>query len=200
MRSMRFCETIGFTPAQVERVFKKAELLDLPVKLHAEQLSDQGGAALVAAHLGLSADHLEHLSQDGIEKMAAAGTVAVLLPGAFYFLRDTKLPPIDALRDAHVPMAVATDCNPGSSPLTSLLLAMNMGSVMFRLTPAETLAGVTRQAARALNLADRGTLIPGLRADLAIWDITSPADLTYAMGQTPLWRRVVGGGPPDRRI
>jgi len=188
-----FCETIGFTPAQTEHVFRAARALGLPVKLHAEQLSDQGGAALVARHGGLSADHLEYLSDDGIAAMARAGTVAVLLPGAFYCLRETKLPPVEALRAAGVPMAVATDCNPGTSPLTSLLLAMNMACTLFRLTPLEALAGATVNAARALGLRDVGTLAVGQQADFVLWDIDRPADLAYAMGIRP-GRDVVRAG------
>ena len=190
-----YCETIGFTPAQTGRVFKAAQKLGLPVKLHAEQLSDQGGAELVAHFRGLSADHLEYLSPAGIKAMAEQGTVAVLLPGAFYFLRETKLPPVPALRAAGVPIAIATDCNPGTSPLTSLLLTMNMACTLFRMTPAEALAGVTRHAATALALsADRGTLEVGKRADLALWQIDRPADLAYRMGFNPC-RGVVRGLP-----
>ncbi len=188
-----FCESIGFTAAQTERVFRTAQALGVPVKLHAEQLSDQDGAALVARFGGLSADHLEWLSPAGIEAMVRAGTVAVLLPGAFYCLRETKLPPIDALRTAGVPMAVATDCNPGTSPLTSLLLALNMACTLFRLTPAEALAGATVHAARALGLADVGMLAVGQRADFVLWDIERPADLAYAMGLNPC-RSVVRAG------
>ena len=189
-----FCETIGFTPAQTERVFKAAQQLGLQVKLHAEQLSDQGGAELVVRFHGLSADHLEYLSPAGIAAMAQQRTVAVLLPGAFYFLRETKLPPVPALRAAGVSIAIATDCNPGTSPLTSLLLAMNMACTLFRLTPAEALAGVTRHAATALGLgADRGTLEVGKRADLVLWEIDRPADLAYRMGFNPC-RGVVRGG------
>jgi imidazolonepropionase len=188
-----FCETIGFTPAQTERIFRAAQVLGVPVKLHAEQLSDQGGAALAARYRALSADHLEYLSGDGIAAMARAGTVAVLLPGAFYCLRETKLPPVDALRAAKVPLAVATDCNPGTSPLTSLLLAMNMACTLFRLTPAEALAGATVHAARALGVFDVGTLEVGQRADFALWDIDRPADLSYAIGLNPC-RRVVRSG------
>jgi imidazolonepropionase len=181
-----FCETIGFTPAQCERLFRAAAALNIPVKLHAEQLSDQGGAALVARHRGLSADHLEYLSDDGIAAMARAGSVAVLLPGAFYCLRETKLPPVDGMRAAGVPMAVATDCNPGTSPLTSLLTAMNMACTLFRLTPVEALAGATQHAARALGLhGDIGTLGVGKRADFVLWDIERPADLAYAIGLNP---------------
>ncbi|HUH88504.1 MAG TPA: imidazolonepropionase [Pusillimonas sp.] len=189
-----FCENIGFTPEQTERVFKAARRHGLPVKLHAEQLSDLGGAALTARYGGLSADHLEHLSHDGVAAMAAAGTVAVLLPGAFYFLRDTRLPPIQALRDAGVPMAVATDCNPGTSPMTSLLLAMNMACTIFRLTPQEALAGTTLHAARALGLADSiGSLAPGKNADFALWEIDRPGDLAYAMGFNPCVQIVKNG-------
>jgi len=189
-----FCERIGFTNAQTARVFDKARALGLPVKLHAEQLSDQGGAALVARHGGLSADHLEHLSEEGIAAMAQAGTVAVLLPGAYYYLRETVMPPIDAMRAAGVPMAVATDCNPGTSPLTSLLLALNMACTLWRLTPHEALLGVTAHAARALGLQNEiGTLTVGKRADLALWNIARPADLAYAMGLNPCQAVIHGG-------
>ncbi|MDN4055269.1 imidazolonepropionase [Massilia sp. YIM B02763] len=190
-----FCERIGFTQAQTARVFDAARRLGLPVKLHAEQLSDQGGAALVARYGGLSADHLEWLSPDGIAAMAQAGTVAVLLPGAYYFLRETRMPPLDALRAAGVPLAVATDCNPGTSPLTSLLLAMNMACTLWRLTPLEALRGATVNGARALGRGDVGTLDIGKRADLAIWDIARPADLAYALGANPC-RAVVNAGVP----
>ncbi len=189
-----FCERIGFTNAQTARVFEAARGLGLPVKLHAEQLSDQGGAELVARHGGLSADHLEYLSQAGIDAMARAGTVAVLLPGAYYFLREKVEPPIAALREAGVAMAVATDCNPGTSPMTSLLLAMNMACTLWRLTPQEALLGATVNAARALGLhGEIGTLEVGKRADLALWDIARPADLAYAMGSNPC-RSVVNAG------
>jgi imidazolonepropionase len=189
-----FCERIGFTSAQTGRVFTAAGRLGLPVKLHAEQLSDQGGAALVASHGGLSADHLEHLAPEGVAAMARAGTVAVLLPGAWYFLRESVAPPIAALREAGVPMAVATDCNPGTSPLTSILLAMNMACTLWRMTPLEALRGCTVNAARALGLQEQvGTLEVGKRADLALWDIARPADLAYAMGLNPC-RAVVNAG------
>ena len=188
-----FCETVGFSPAQTERVFRAAQSLGVPVKLHAEQLSDQGGATLVARYGGLSADHLEWLSAEGIAAMQRAGSVAVLLPGAFYCLRETRLPPIDALRVAGVPMAVATDCNPGTSPLTSLLLAMNMACTLFRLTPVEALVGATVNGARALGLRDVGTLEVGQRADFVLWDIERPADLAYAIGFNPCREVVVAG-------
>jgi imidazolonepropionase len=181
-----FCENIGFTNAQTRRVFEAAWRLGLPVKLHAEQLSDQGGAALAAEFSALSADHLEHVSEDGVAAMARAGTVAVLLPGAFYFLRDTTVPPVGLLRDHGVAIAVASDCNPGSSPVTSLLLCLNMACTLFRLTPSEALAGTTRHAARALGLDDRGVVAPGKRADLALWRIGHPAELAYHLGYNPL--------------
>jgi imidazolonepropionase len=181
-----FCEHIGFSHAQTERVFRAAQRLGLPVKLHAEQLSDQGGAELVARYRGLSADHLEHLSATGIAAMAHAGTVGVLLPGAFYFLRETRLPPVAALRAAGVPLAVATDCNPGTSPMSSLLLAMNMACTLFRLTPQEALAGTTRHAARALGMQDEvGSLRLGKAADFALWHIDRPGELAYAIGGNP---------------
>ncbi|AGH48062.1 imidazolonepropionase [Sphingomonas sp. MM-1] len=189
-----FCEGIGFTPAQVDRLFDAAQARGLPVKLHAEQLSNLHGAALAARHGALSADHLEHLDDAGIAAMAAAGTVAVLLPGAFYFVRDTHRPPIDALRAAGVPIAIATDCNPGTSPLTSPLLAMNMAATLFRLTVPECLAGMTREAARALGLQDRtGTLEAGKACDLAIWSVERPAELVYRMGFNPLHARIRSG-------
>ena len=188
-----FCERIGFSHDQTARVFDVARRLGLPVKLHAEQLSDQGGAALVARYGGLSADHLEWLTPDGVAAMARAGTVAVLLPGAYYFLRETKMPPLAALRDAGVPIALATDCNPGTSPLTSLLLAMNMACTLWRLTPLEALRGVTVNAARALGRTDAGMLAPGRRADFVLWDIARPADLAYAIGANPC-RGVVNAG------
>ncbi len=188
-----FCESIGFTPAQTRRVFEAAQRLGLPVKLHAEQLSDCGGAALAAGFGALSCDHLEHLSSDGVRAMAAAGTVAVLLPGAYYFLRETKLPPVQALRDAGVPIALASDHNPGSSPGLSLLLMLNMGCTLFRLTPEEALRGVAVNGARALGLADRGTLQTGQRADFAVWDLEHPNELSYWFGHNPC-RRVIAGG------
>lgn len=195
-----FCEGIGFTPEQTDRVFRKARSLGLPVKLHAEQLSDLGGAALAARHGALSADHLEHLSEDGVRAMAASGTVAVLLPGAFYSLRDTTLPPMDALRRHKVPMAVATDCNPGTSPIASLLTVLNMACVLFRLTPEEALAGVTVNAARALGLAgSHGTLEPGRAADFVLWDIDRPAELAYRIGPNPCAGVVRAGRPVDAR-
>ena len=189
-----FCETIGFTTAQIARVFKAATAHGLPVKLHAEQLSNSQGATLAARHHALSADHLEHLDDAGIVAMASAGTVAVLLPGAYYFTRETLPPPIAKLRAASVPMALATDCNPGTSPLTSLLLAMNMGATLFRLTVEECLAGVTRNAARALGMQDQvGTLEVGKSCDLAIWDIERPAELVYRIGANPLHQRIWSG-------
>ena len=188
-----FCENIAFTAAQIKRVFEVARSLDLPVKLHSEQLSNIGASALVAAYQGLSSDHLEHLAEDDIKKMAASNTVAVLLPGAFYTLRDTKLPPIEALRKHQVPIAVSTDCNPGTSPLTSLLLAMNMGCTLFYLTPEEVLAGTTVHAAQALGLANKGKIEVGYDADLALWDIARPADLAYQMGLNPIAGIMVQG-------
>lgn len=189
-----FCEGIGFTAAQTERVFARATALGLPVKLHAEQLSNLHGAALVARHGGLSADHLEYLDADGVAAMAASGTVATLLPAAFYFVRETRLPPIDLLREHGVPIALATDHNPGTSPLTSILLTMNMAATLFRLTVDECLAGVTLHAARALGLADEvGSIAIGKRCDLAIWDVERPAELVYRMGFNPLHARVWSG-------
>jgi imidazolonepropionase len=188
-----FCDTIGFTPAQTERIFQAAQALGLPVKLHAEQLSDQQGAALAARYGALSCDHLEHLSNSGIAAMQAAGTVAMLLPGAYYFLRETKLPPVAALREAGVPIAIATDHNPGSSPALSLLLMLNMACTLFRLTPEEAWRGITVHAARALGLADRGMLAAGLRADFAVWNAEHPRELAYSFGHNPC-RRVVQAG------
>lgn len=178
-----FCEGIAFTPDEVRQFFEAARALGLPVKLHADQLSDTGGAALAAEHRALSADHLEYTSAEGVAAMARAGTVAVLLPGAFYTLRETRLPPIAAFRAAGVPMAVASDCNPGSSPVRSLLAMMSMAATLFRLTPEETLAGVTRNAARALGLGrETGVLAPGFSADFAVWDVAHPAELCYWVG------------------
>ncbi|WP_425261260.1 imidazolonepropionase [Rubrivivax sp. RP6-9] len=188
-----FCERIAFSPAQTQRVFDAARALGLPVKLHAEQLSDQGGAALAARSGALSCDHLEWLSDDGVRAMAAAGTVAVLLPGAFYFLRETRLPPVQALRDAGVPIALASDHNPGSSPGLSLLLMLNMGCTFFRLTPEEALRGVTVHGARALGLRDRGTLAPGQRADFVVWNVAQANELAYGFGHNPCHRVVVAG-------
>jgi imidazolonepropionase len=188
-----FCETIAFSPEQTARVFAEAKRLGMHVKLHADQLSNTGGAALAARYGALSADHLEHTDEAGVAAMAEAGTVAVLLPGAFYFLRETKAPPVELLRRHHVPIAIATDCNPGTSPLTSILLCLNMAATCFRLTVEECLAGVTANAARALGRADIGTLEAGKRCDLAIWNIERPAELVYRMGFNPLHARIVGG-------
>ncbi len=188
-----FCENVGFSTAQMTRVFDVARDLGLPVKLHAEQLSDQGGAVLAARYGALSADHLEYVGDDGIAAMAASDMVAVLLPGAFYMLKEKQLPPVDKLRAAGVPMALATDGNPGSAPMSSILLAMNMGAVLFGLTPEECLRGVTEHAAQALGLTDRGRIAVGMRADLAIWDVTDPAELSYRIGDAPLYQRVFEG-------
>ncbi|MFG6594820.1 imidazolonepropionase [Sulfitobacter sp. 1A13368] len=188
-----FCEGIAFQPAQIARVFDVARELGLPVKLHAEQLSNLGGARLAASYGALSADHIEYLDESGVSAMAEAGSVAVLLPGAFYTLRETQSPPIDLLRRHVVPMALATDINPGSSPLNSLLLTLNMGCTLFRLTPEEALRGATQHAARALGRADCGMIRPGLRADLAVWDIKHPAELAYRIGFNPLHSRIFGG-------
>ncbi len=193
-----FCETIGFDAAQTRRVFDTAKKHGLPVKLHAEQLSNMNGAALAAEYGALSADHLEHLDEAGAKAMAQAGTVAVLLPGAFYVLRETKLPPVDLLRRHGVRMAVSTDCNPGTSPVSSLLLILNMACTLFRLTPEEALAGVTRHAAAALGLGEsHGILAPGRAADFVVWDIDRPAALAYQIGLNPC-RQVVFGGRPLR--
>ena len=180
-----FCEDIGFTPSQTRRVFGAARAHGLAVKLHADQLSDTGGAALAAEFGALSADHLEYTSDAGVAALARAGTVAVLLPGAFHVLRETRAPPIAALRAARVSMAIATDCNPGTSPVVSLVLMQNFACTLFRLTPEEALAGTTRNAARALGLSDRGTIAVGQRADLAAWDIAEPAELAYMIGGNP---------------
>lgn len=188
-----FCEGIAFQPDQVARVFDVARALGLPVKIHAEQLSNLDGAKMAAGFGALSADHVEYIDESGVLAMAAAGTVATILPGAFYTLRETQMPPVDLFRKHSVPMALATDANPGSSPMTSLLLAMNMGCTLFRMTPEEALAGVTRNAARALGLADRGMIAAGMRADLAIWDVEHPCELAYRIGFNPLYKRVFGG-------
>ena len=189
-----FCENIGFTPEQTERVFKTAKKMGLAVKLHAEQLSDLLGAELAARYGALSADHLEYVSEKGVKAMAASGTVAVLLPGAFYFLRETRLPPLDLLRRHSVPIALSTDCNPGSSPVTSLLLILNMACTLFKMTPEEALAGVTRNGARALGLQNRiGTLEQGKDADFVLWDIDEPAELAYRVGFNPLEQVVLKG-------
>jgi imidazolonepropionase len=189
-----FCETIAFSREQIARVFDAAKAFGLRVKLHADQLSNSGGAALAARYGALSADHLEHTDEAGVAALAKAGVVAVLLPGAYYFLRESTLPPVDLLRHFRVPIAVATDNNPGTSPLTSLLLTMNMAATLFRLTVEECIAGVTREAARALGrLGDIGTLEAGKQCDLAIWDIGQPAELVYRMGFNPLFARVWRG-------
>ena len=188
-----FCERIAFSPAQVRRVFEAAQAFNLPVKLHAEQLSNSEGAAMAAQFGALSCDHLEWLSEAGAMAMAKAKSVAVLLPGAYYFLRETKLPPIALLREQGVAMALSTDCNPGSSPCSSLLLMLNMACTLFRLTPEEAFAGVTRNAAKALGLHDRGVLAAGKRADFVLWDIKNPAELAYAMGGNPCRQTIVRG-------
>ena len=188
-----FCEGIAFSTMQVERLFNAAKGLGLDIKLHAEQLSDLKGAVLAARFKALSVDHLEYLGADGVAAMAAAGTVAVILPGAYYTLRETQPPPIAALRASGVPMALATDCNPGSSPMTSLTLTMNMACTLFRMTPLEALQGVTVNAARALGLTGCGTVAVGQRADLAVWDARHPAELSYRIGATPLHARIFGG-------
>lgn len=189
-----FCESIAFSPEQVQRVFAAASALGVPVKLHADQLTNLQGAALAAAHGALSADHLEHTSEDGVAAMAHAGTVAVMLPGAYYFLRDTQPPPIALFRRHGVRIAVATDSNPGTSPLTSLLLAMNLAATQFGMTVEECLAGTTREAARALGIhSETGSLQPGKYADLAVWSIDAPSELVYAIGFNPLHQRVWRG-------
>ncbi len=188
-----FCEGIAFSPDQIARVFDKAVELGLPVKLHAEQLSNIGGTALAARYGALSADHVEYATETDAEALAQAGTVAVLLPGAYYAINETQAPPVDAFRKCGVPMAVGTDWNPGSSPLGSLLLAMNMSCTLFGLTPVEALAGTTRNAARALGLSDVGTIAPGQRADLAVWNAADPAELSYGIGINPLYSRIVAG-------
>ena len=188
-----FCENIAFTPSETRRVFETARSLGLPVKLHADQLSDLDGAALAAEFSALSADHLEFTNDDGVRAMAAAGSVAVMLPGAFYTLRESKLPPIDALREHGIPMAVATDLNPGTSPLLSLRQAMNLACTLFRMTPEEALRGATVNAARALGLHDRGTLETGKRADLVVWDVHHPAELCYWISGNLVQRVIVNG-------
>ncbi|MBL8893905.1 MAG: imidazolonepropionase, partial [Rhizobiales bacterium] len=180
-----FCEGIAFSVEEMEQVFRAAKALGVPVKLHAEQLSNLGGAALAARYGALSVDHIEYLDEAGVMAIAKSGTVAVLLPGAFYYLREKQVPPVAQLRAHHVPIAIATDLNPGSSPVHSLLTTMNMACVLFGLTPEEALLGVTANAARALGLKDRGTLAPGLRADLALWDVERPGDLAYPLGVNP---------------
>jgi len=190
-----FCENIAFSPQQTARVFAAAQEAGLPVKLHADQLSNLHGAKLAAEHGALSADHLEYTDKDGVAAMTRSGTVAVLLPGAFYVLREKQVPPVDELRGQRVPMAIATDCNPGTSPITSLLVVINMAATLFRLTVDEAVAGVTREAARALGrLGEIGTLERGKWCDLAIWDIERPAELVYRIGFNPLYRRVWRGG------
>ncbi|MCC5995761.1 MAG: imidazolonepropionase [Oceanicaulis sp.] len=189
-----FCETIGFTAAETQTLFEAAARLGLPVRLHAEQLSDQGGAALAARYGALSADHLEYLSEAGARAMAEAGTAAVLLPGAFYALKETRRPPVELLRSLNVPMAVATDLNPGSSPLVSPVLAMNMACILFGLTPAEALAGMTREGARAMGVADEtGVLREGLAADLAVWEVSRPAEIVYWIGHPGPERLIIAG-------
>jgi len=188
-----FCENIAFSPNQISRIFEKAKSFGLPVKLHAEQLSNLGGARLAVKYGALSADHLEFLDQTGVEVMGGSGTVAVLLPGAFYTLRETQLPPLDSLRKAEVPIAIATDCNPGSSPLTSILLCMNMACTLFRMTPEEVLLGVTRFASQALGIGDEvGTIEVGKKAELAVWNVDKPAELAYRVGFNPLEEMVIG--------
>ncbi|MEM9495400.1 MAG: imidazolonepropionase [Pseudomonadota bacterium] len=189
-----FCESIAFSPDQIERVFKAAKALSIPVKLHAEQLTDQKGALLVARYGGLSADHLEYLAEEDVPIFAKSGAAAVLLPGAFYTLKEEKLPPVGALRRHGVPIAIATDCNPGSSPISSILTVMNMACTLFRLTPEEALAGVTRNAAKALGIEnDYGVIAPGARAELAVWGVAHPAELSYEVGAAPLLKSISPG-------
>ncbi|MBJ2149625.1 imidazolonepropionase [Paracoccus sp. IB05] len=189
-----FCEGIAFSQAELEPLFDAARALDLPVKIHSEQLSHQGGTALAARYNALSADHLEHATAEDARLMAESGMVATLLPGAFYMLRETVMPPVQAFRDHGVPMALSTDCNPGTSPLTSILMVMNMGATLFRLTVAECLLAVTANAASALGLsAETGRLRPGLSADLALWDVTRPAQLVARIGFNPLHARIFQG-------
>jgi len=188
-----FCENIAFSPNQISKVFEKAKSFGLPVKLHAEQLSNLGGATLAAKYGALSADHLEFLDQTGVEVMGESGTVAVLLPGAFYTLRETQLPPLESLRKAEVPIAIATDCNPGSSPLTSILLCMNMSCTLFSMTPEEALCGVAIVAAKALGISDEvGTIEVGKKAELAVWNVDQPSELAYRVGFNPLEEMVIG--------
>jgi imidazolonepropionase len=196
-----YCEHIAFTPAQIAKLFDRAASFDLPVKLHADQLSDAGGAELAARFGALSADHLEYASDDGLRLLAESGTVAVLLPGAFLVLRETQPPPVARLRELKLPIAIATDCNPGTSPVCSLRATMVLAGALFRLTPEECLAGVTREAARALGLADRGTLAPGKRADIAIWNVGHPRELSYWLGLNELEGLMINGtddGTDDR--
>ena len=188
-----FCEGIAFDVTQIERVFRKAQDLDLSVKLHAEQLSNIGGTQLAARYGALSADHIEYANEADAKALAASGTVAVLLPGAFYTLRETQTPPLEHLRTHGVPIAIATDSNPGSSPLTSLLLTMNMACTLFRMTPEEALRGSTKDAAKALGMHDRGVIEPGARADLCIWDVQHPSELSYRIGYNPIKQRIFGG-------
>ena len=188
-----FCENIAFDTAQIDRVFRCAADLGIPMKLHAEQLSNMGGARLAAKYGALSADHVEHADEGDVEALAGAGTLAVLLPGAFYTLRETQKPPVELFRKHGVPMALATDCNPGSSPLTSPLLAMNMACTLFRMTPLEALLGFTAHAARALGERDRGRIVPGAKADLCVWNVQQPAELAYRIGFNPLHQRIGGG-------
>ena len=188
-----FCEGIAFTAEQIERVFKVAKQLGLPVKLHAEQLSNIGGTQLAAAYQAMSVDHIEYANEDDVKAMGAGGSVAVLLPGAFYTLHETQQPPLEHLRQHKVPIALGTDCNPGSSPLASLLLTMNMACTLFKMTPEEALAGVTRNAAAALTLKDCGTIETGKRADLSVWDVEHPSELAYRIGFNPLYKRIFGG-------
>lgn len=190
-----YCEPIAFSQQEVARLFDKAASLVLPVKLHADQLSDSGGAALAARYGALSADHIEHATEAGVAAMAEAGVVAVLLPGAFLMLRETQAPPVELLRRHGVAMAVATDCNPGTSPLASMTAALNLACVQFRLTPEEALAGATRNAAKALGLAQHGVIAPGAVADLAVWDVARPAELSYWLGKPLLHRRYLAGAP-----
>jgi imidazolonepropionase len=193
-----FCETIAFSAEETARVFTAAQALGLPIRLHADQLTNLHGAALAAKFGALAADHLEFTDEDGVRAMRQAGTVAVVLPGAFYFLREKQMPPIELMRRHGVPIAISTDCNPGSSPLTSMLLTMNMGATLFRLTVDECIAAMTREAARALGLFDEiGSLEAGKRCDLAIWDIERPAELVYRMGFNPLRTRVWQGNPME---